>query len=154
MTAYFCALLIGIVSGLRAMTAPAAVSWAAYLGVLRLQDTILAFLGYTYTPYILSLFAMVELITDQLPQTPSRKTPVQFGVRLMSGGACGAAIGTAGGSWIIGLIAGLIGAVIGTLAGADIRARLARAFRSDLPAALIEDATAIAAAAAIVAGLR
>jgi uncharacterized membrane protein len=136
------------------MTAPAAVSWAAYLGVLRLQDTILAFLGYTYTPYILSLFAMVELITDQLPQTPSRKTPVQFGVRLMSGGACGAAIGTAGGSWIIGLIAGLIGAVIGTLAGADIRARLARAFRSDLPAALIEDATAIAAAAAIVAGLR
>lgn len=29
---YFLALLIGVVAGLRAMTAPAAVSWAAALG--------------------------------------------------------------------------------------------------------------------------
>ena len=39
------ALVIGIVSGLRAMTAPAAVSWAAKLGWLPLQGTSLAFLG-------------------------------------------------------------------------------------------------------------
>jgi len=31
-TAYLLALLIGIVAGLRTMTAPAAVSWAAHLG--------------------------------------------------------------------------------------------------------------------------
>jgi uncharacterized membrane protein len=31
------AFLIGIVAGLRAMTAPAAVSWAAHLGLLPLQ---------------------------------------------------------------------------------------------------------------------
>ena len=37
------ALLIGIVAGLRAMTAPAAVSWAAYLGWINLGDSWFSF---------------------------------------------------------------------------------------------------------------
>jgi hypothetical protein len=45
------ALLIGVVVGLRAMTAPAVVSWAAYLGRMHLEGTWLAFLGYAWTPY-------------------------------------------------------------------------------------------------------
>ncbi len=45
MALYGIALLIGVVAGLRAMTAPAAVSWAAALGLLKLQGTPLAFLG-------------------------------------------------------------------------------------------------------------
>ena len=36
---YLLALLIGVVAGLRAMTAPAAVSWAAYLGWLPRRKT-------------------------------------------------------------------------------------------------------------------
>ena len=47
-------LLIGIIAGLRAMTAPAAVSWAAYLGWLPLGGTPLAFLGHVAAPYILT----------------------------------------------------------------------------------------------------
>ena len=39
---YLLSLSIGIVAGLRAMTAPAAVSWAAYLGWLKLDESILA----------------------------------------------------------------------------------------------------------------
>ena len=38
--------LIAVIAGLRAMTAPAAVSWAARLGWLNLGPTPLAFLGY------------------------------------------------------------------------------------------------------------
>ncbi|HSX73152.1 MAG TPA: DUF4126 domain-containing protein, partial [Shinella sp.] len=49
------ALLIGIVAGLRAMTAPAAVSWAAYLGWIDLTQSALAFMGYSWTPWIFSL---------------------------------------------------------------------------------------------------
>src|SRR5476649_2411247 len=98
MSLYLLALLIGVIAGLRAMTAPAAVSWAAALGWLNLQDTGLAFLGYKFTPYIFTVLAVVELITDQLPQTPSRKVPMQFAARIVSGGFCGAAIGAAGGS--------------------------------------------------------
>ena len=44
------ALVVGIVAGMRAMTAPAAVSWAARLGRLNLSGTRLAFLGHAWAP--------------------------------------------------------------------------------------------------------
>jgi uncharacterized membrane protein len=70
------AFLIGIVAGMRAMTAPAAISWAAQLGKLSLSGTWLAFLGYAWTPWILTFLAAGELVTDQLPSTPSRTVPI------------------------------------------------------------------------------
>jgi uncharacterized membrane protein len=85
MSILLAALLIGIIAGLRAMTAPAAVSWAAFLGWLPLGGTVLGFLGASVTPWILTALALVELVTDQLPATPSRKVPVQFGARLVAG---------------------------------------------------------------------
>ncbi|MET0741884.1 MAG: DUF4126 domain-containing protein [Microvirga sp.] len=148
------ALLIGVVAGLRAMTAPAAVSWAAFLGLLGLGDGWLAVLGYRFTPWILSLLAIGELVTDQLPSTPSRKVPIQFAARIVSGALCGAAVTAGTGSILMGIVAGAAGAVIGTLGGAAARARLANAFGRDRPAALIEDAVAILGAALIVGALR
>ena len=147
-------LLIGVIAGLRAMTAPAAVSWAAYLGWLPLGGTPLAFLGHVAAPYVLTALAIGELITDQLPKTPSRKVPVQFGTRILTGGLSGAALGAPGGMLVAGLVAGIIGAAIGTLGGAAGRARLAGAFGRDLPAALIEDLIAVVGAVLIVAALR
>ena len=94
---YLLALLIGVVAGLRTMIAPAAVSWAAYLGWLPLQNTPVAFLGNVAVPYILTVLAVIELIGDQLPKTPSRKVPVQFGARSISGLLCGGAIGATAG---------------------------------------------------------
>jgi uncharacterized membrane protein len=143
MTLYLVALLIGIIAGLRAMTAPAVVSWAAQLGWLNLSNTPLAFMGALVTPIIFTVLAIGELVTDTLPKTPSRKVPVQFGARLVSGGFCGAAVGLAGNAWVGGLVAGVIGAAIGTLGGAEVRARLAVAIGRDLLAALIEDVVAI-----------
>lgn len=142
--------LIGVIAGLRAMTAPAAVSWAAHLGWFDLSQTPLAFLGYQWTPWIFSALAVVELITDQLPSTPSRKVPVQFGTRLVMGALTGGAIGAAGGSLVGGVIAGIIGAVVGTYGGAAVRGKLAAAFGKDLPAALIEDVVAVGGALLIV----
>lgn len=140
------ATLIGVVAGLRTMTAPAAVSWAASLGWLNLQGTPLAFLGYAWTPWILTLLAAMELVADQLPSTPSRTVPPQFGARLISGALSGAAIGAAAGSLVAGGIAGVAGAVIGTLGGRMFRARLGAAFRRDPPAAFLEDAIAVGGA--------
>jgi uncharacterized membrane protein len=140
---YGLALLAGIVAGSRTLTAPAAVSWAASLGYLNLDGTWLAFMGYAWTPWIFTVLAIVEMVGDQLPSTPSRKVPMQFGARIVSGALSGATIGVAAGSWIGGLVAGVIGAVIGTLGGAEIRARMAGAFGRDTPAAFIEDAGAI-----------
>lgn len=154
MTAYLLALLLGVVAGLRAMTAPAAVSWAAHLGWLDLAGTWLVFLGHAWTRWILTLLALGELITDQLPSTPSRTVPVQFGGRIATGALSGAAIGSQSGAVIGGLLAGIVDAVIGTLAGRALRARLAAAFGSDRPAAFIEDAVALGGALLIVVALR
>ena len=147
---YLLSLSIGIVAGLRAMTAPAAVSWAAYLGWLKLDESILAFMGYAWTPWVITVLALAELVTDQLPSTPSRTVPIQFGTRILSGALTGAALGIVAGSLVIGAVLGAAGAVIGTLGGRTARAALARKFGNDRPAALLEDAVAIAAALLVV----
>jgi uncharacterized membrane protein len=146
-------LAIGVVAGLRAMTAPAAVSWAARLSWLNVAPTPLAFLGYAFTPWILTVFALGELVADQLPTTPSRTVPIQFGTRIVTGGLSGAAIGAGSGALGIGAVAGIVGAVIGTLGGRAFRARLAKAFGRDRPAALIEDVVAIGGAYLIMVNL-
>ena len=153
MSLYIAALLIGVVAGLRAFMAPAAVSWAAHLGWLPVGGTWAAFMGSAVTAYIFTALALIELVTDQLPQTPSRKAPPSFGARIVSGGFAGAVIGTAGGSLIGGLVAGIVGAVIGTLGGYEVRIRLGTAFGKDMPAAFIEDAIAIVGAFLIVHGV-
>jgi uncharacterized membrane protein len=137
------AILIGIIAGLRSMTAPAVVSWAARLGWIHLDSTWLAFLGYSWTPWILGIAALGELIVDKLPSTPNRKAPPSFIFRIISGSVSGAAIGISRGSLPLGIAGGAIGAVIGTLGGAAARSALARVFGKDLPAALLEDAVAI-----------
>jgi uncharacterized membrane protein len=147
---YVLALLIGVVAGLRTFTAPTAVSFAAWSGRLALEGSWLAFLGYSWTPWIFLVLALGEFVGDQLPSTPSRKVPMQFGARLLSGAICGAAIGTPHGAILGGLIAGVVGAVIGTLGGHAFRMRLAAAFTKDPPAAFIEDGVAILGALLIV----
>jgi uncharacterized membrane protein len=140
---YCLALLVGIFAGGRAMAAPAAVSWAAHFGWLNLHGTWLAFLGRAYAPWVFTLFAISELVTDQLPSTPSRKVPAQFVARILSGALCGAAVGASIGSSAGGLLAGVLGAVLGTLGGYELRRRLAAAFHKDRPAALLEDGAVI-----------
>ena len=137
------AFCLGVVSGLRAVTAPAVVSWAARFGVLALTGTHLAFLGYATTPWILTALAVGEMINDKLPGTPSRKVPAQVAARVLSGAFVGASIGTVAHALPLCLMAGILGALVGTYGGAAARGLLAGAFGRDLPAALLEDAVAI-----------
>src|ERR1700757_538043 len=112
MSIFINAFLIGTASGLRALIGLAAVSWAVHFGILPLDHTWLAFLGYAFTPYILTLIAIGELVNDKLPKTPSRLIPPQFITRIVTSALCGIAIGLSHGM-IIGLVAGIIGAVAG-----------------------------------------
>ena len=123
------AFAIGVVAGLRTVTAPAAVSWAARLGWLNVTPTGFAFLGYAYTPWIFTVLAFLEFIGDQMPSTPSRKVPMQFGARIVSGAFCGAAIGAVYGSSCRGSSRASSARSIGTLGGAAFRGRLAKALR-------------------------
>ncbi|MBZ5607354.1 MAG: DUF4126 family protein [Acidobacteriia bacterium] len=151
MATYLWAFLIGVINGLRTMTAPAAVTWAARLAWVHLENTPLSFLGFAATPYIVSVLAFAELIADKLPKIPSRKTPGSFAARIVAGALCGAALGASNQGLAGGLLAGGAGAVVGTLAGYEFRMRLVRATGgNDLPIALLEDAIAIGGAFFIV----
>lgn len=146
------ALLIGVVAGLRAFSAPAAVAWAAALSWINLDGTWVEWLAHPVTVTVLTILAVGELVTDQLPKTPSRKTPIQFVTRLITGGFAGAVIGTAWGYTFGGLGAGIVGAVLGTLGGYEARKRLVAANGGrDLPIALVEDAIAVLGGLAVAA---
>ena len=136
---------IGIVAGLRAMTAPALVSWAAHLGWRSLQGTPLAFMGSTVAVVVFSLGAIGEYVNDKLPKTPSRTAPPQFIARIIMGGLSGACLcASAGQSWLVGAGLGAIGAVIGTLGGYQARARLVKGLNvKDIFVAIPEDLVAI-----------
>ena len=140
------ALLIGVIAGLRSMTAPAAVTWLAHAGHLGLANTWAAFLGWASTRWMLTLLAIGELVADKLPSTPSRRTALPFGGRIVTGGLSGAAIGSAAGATIVGMLAGIVGAVCGTLGGFAFRRWLASAIGRDMPSALVEDAIAVSGA--------
>ena len=135
-------LLIGVAAGLRAGTPLAAISWAAYLGWFSLAGTWVWWLGSLLAVIAITIVAIIELVADQLPQTPSRKVPMQFGARIVMGAICGALLP---GSWLVGAILGAVGAVIGTLGGYEVRKRLVAATGGkDLPIALLEDVVCIA----------
>jgi uncharacterized membrane protein len=70
------AFAIGVVAGLRSMTAPAIVAWAAHLGWIKLSGSRLAFMGSAWAVGIFTLGALGEFVADQLPTTPARTTAV------------------------------------------------------------------------------
>ena len=80
------ALGIGIVAGLRSLTAPAVIAWGAHLGWLNLHSSPLAFMGSTTAVAILSLLAIGELIADKLPMIPKRTAPAPLIARVVTGG--------------------------------------------------------------------
>jgi len=144
---------IGIVAGLRSLTAPAAVSWAAHLGWLDLQDSRLGFMGSTLTVVILTLAALLEYVADVLPTTPRRTMPGPLVGRMVLGGFSGACLTvSAGQSWLPGAVAGAMGGLIGAFSGYEIRKRLVRGLKvKDALVAIPEDLVAIVLAFLIVA---
>jgi uncharacterized membrane protein len=138
-------LLVGLVAGLRTMTSPAVVSWAAYLGWLNLRASKLAFLGSLLAVIFLSMGAIGEFIADKLPRTGKRTAPGPLVARSISGGLCGAALAIAASqSVIVGVVLGVIGALIGSFAGYYARVGLVRRLAvADALIAIPEDLLAI-----------
>ncbi len=129
---YGLALLAGIVAGSRALTAPAAVSWAARLVSLNLGGSWLAFMGYAWTPWIFTAARAGR--TGHGPDSvdaQAGRSRCSLG-RGLSPALCAARrsarLRARGSS---ASIAGVIGAVIGTYGGAEVRARMANAFGRD-----------------------
>jgi len=150
--AYLLALGIGIVAGLRSLTAPAAVSWAAYAQWLDLSGSIFSFMGSTTAVAIFSVLAAAEFVADLLPKTPRRTLPGPLAARVLSGGLSAACLVTSSDhSLLIGILLGGLGAVIGAYAGYETRRRAVAGLRvKDVMVAVPEDVVAIALAYLIV----
>ena len=146
------ALGIGIVAGLRSLTAPAVVAWGAHLGWLNLHDSPLAFMGSTTAVAIFSLLAIGELIADKLPVVPKRTAPAPLTARIITGGLCGACLcAAAEKSLVAGMLLGGIGAIIGALLGYNVRRRLVNNLHiKDFAVALCEDVIAVGLALFVV----
>jgi uncharacterized membrane protein len=136
---------IGFVAGLRSLTAPAVVAWAAHLGWLDLHNSPLAFMGSVWTVVIFTVLAVVELVADQLPNTPARTAAVGLSVRVVTGALSGACVTVAaGGTLWLGAVAGAIGGVAGAFGGYQARVGLVRALGvADYAVAIPEDLVVI-----------
>jgi uncharacterized membrane protein len=143
---------IGVVAGLRSLTAPAVVAWAAHLGWLHLADSPLAFMAATWAVILFSALATFELIADLLPMTPKRTAPGPLSARLFSGGLCSACLfASANQSLFVGAALGALGAVIGAFAGYEVRKRLVTGLNiKDIFIALPEDLVAVGLAVLLV----
>jgi uncharacterized membrane protein len=139
------ALGIGFTAGLRSLTPPALVAWAAHLGWINLNSSPFAFMGSTITVVIFSLLAVFELIGDLRPSTPKRTAPMPLIARILMGGLCGACLCAAANQpLIIGACLGAAGGVIGAFGGYEIRRRLVSALNiKDVFIALLEDLVTI-----------
>ena len=138
--------LLGIVTGMRTMTAMAAVCWAAWLGWL--PETGWAFwTTYLVSAVVFTLLALGEYVGDTLSTTPSRKAPGPAVARFVFGGLVGALVAKAISEPLAGgILTGVLGAAIGTWGGFAVRHWTAKKVGNDLPVALAESALALALA--------
>lgn len=127
------------------MTPLAVLCWFAWLGVVPVADTPIAWTRTLPALIVFTLCALGEYVVDTLPRTPSRKKlPLMLG-RLAMGIFVGCLIASLLGQPIAGgVIFGGAGALIGTYGGYSVRMRGARLFGRDLPMALLESAAVVA----------
>lgn len=137
--------LLGLVTGLRSMTAMAVLCWFAYRGDLPLDGTWASWAAKLTTAIIFTVLALGELVADKLPKTPNRIAPGPLLARIVFGGLVGAIVAAGlNGSEFEGIILGVGGALIGSFGGFLVRREIVLKWGwEDWPVALIEDLTAI-----------
>jgi uncharacterized membrane protein len=136
---------IGFVSGLRAFTPIALISWLGVWGWTPLAGSPFWFMGNEIFAIAISILALLELIGDKLPKTPPRTQLMPLVGRIVTGGLSGGALCfNAGRPWLFGTLLGAVGAMAGTFSGYHVRVAVARRLRPDFIIAVLEDIVAIA----------
>jgi uncharacterized membrane protein len=145
MQGYGAAFGLGLVAGMRSMSACAALTWAAADGRTR-GALIPAGAG---ARALATTAALAEMAGDKMPFAPDRRIPPSFAVRLAIGAAGGWALTGRHAHPGCGALAGLAGAVAGTKLGRAARGPDSRT-ASGRARGLVEDVAAAGLAAAIV----
>jgi len=137
--------LLGVVTGMRAMTAMMVLCWFAYGGYLPVDETWAFWAGKLVTAIAFTVLAIGEYIVDKLPKTPDRTSLGPLIARLVFAGLVGAIVAAGlNGSGIEGVILCVGGALVGAFAGFLVRRELVLRLKSkDWPVALVEDVSAV-----------
>ena len=145
------AFLIGFLAGLRSLTPPAAIAWAAQVGWLKLKGP-LAIMDSVFTVAIFSVLALGELAADKWAKIPNRTSVAPLITRILTGGLTGACVAAGfGENVLLGAALGAIGGVAGAFGGYHARKRLVQALRvPDFTIALLEDLVVIVGCVLIV----
>src|ERR1700743_3955224 len=100
--------LLGVVTGMRSMTAMAVLCWFAYRGDLPLDGTWASWAGKLSTATLFTVLALAEYVADKLPKTPNRTAPGPLLARVVIGGLVGAIVAAGfGGAGIWGVFLGV-----------------------------------------------
>ncbi len=133
---YTDAAVMGIVAGMRSMSAPAIVSQLAKSGVMPVSDSSFSFLERPATANTTAVLAVGEIIADKLPFMPKRTDAPALIARAVSGGASGGAIfSSKKRSVLTGTLLGVLAAVSATYAAYNLRKWLGERF--DIPDAVL-----------------
>jgi uncharacterized membrane protein len=140
--------LLGVTTGLRAMTPMAVLCWFAYLGYLPLEGTWAAWMASATAVVVFTVLALAEIVADKLPRAPDRISLGPLTVRLVFGGLIGSIAATAmNGPGLEGVLLGVVGAALGAFAGFMIRRDLVeRIGCAEWKVALVEDLIAVVCA--------
>ncbi|QIJ73206.1 hypothetical protein GU700_00405 [Methylobacterium sp. NI91] len=117
MQAYATSFGIGFVTGMRSMTACAALTWAASEG--RTRGELIPDGAGART--LATAAALAEMAGDKMPFAPDRRIPPSFAFRLAIGAVGGWALAGRHASPEVGALAGMAGAIAGTLLGRAAR---------------------------------
>ena len=140
--------LLGVTTGLRAMTPMAVLCWFAYLGYLPVQNTWAAWTASVAAVAAFTVLALAEIVADKLPRIPDRFSEAPLMARLFFGGLIGSIAATAmAGPGLEGVLLGVVGAALGAFAGFMIRRDMVeRIGCAEWKVALVEDLIAVACA--------
>jgi uncharacterized membrane protein len=140
--------LLGVTTGLRAMTPMAVLCWFAYLGYLPLEGTWAAWMASATAVVVFTVLALAEIVADKLPRAPDRISLGPLTARLVLGGLIGSIAATAMiGPGLEGVLLGVVGAALGAFAGFMVRRDMVeRIGCAEWKVALVEDLIAVACA--------
>ncbi len=135
---YASATALGVVAGMRAMSAPAILSQVARKrkGQLAVGGSKLGFLNSTGAVSITALLALGELIADKIPSVPARTDLGPLAARAISGALCGVVLCAAKKRSVwLGALYGGMGAVGAAFAAYHLRRSVKESF--NLPDAVL-----------------
>jgi uncharacterized membrane protein len=150
------AAVLGAVSGMRSMAAPAIVSRLAHTGLLPLADSQIKFLGHKNSAKTMALMAAGEMIADKLPFIPNRTAVFPLVTRAVSGALSGTAFVKARkGSVALGALIGSLAAVGASYGAYKLRKSLGKKLHVPDPViAVAEDALVAACGFALLRALK